>query len=206
MITATIDVNCVNLKEHPSLDLIWKLHREKKIELFKTDTLDLEIIYGNPNAKNNERIAKSSELKEDKGAFTLGHSRLSHALVGSDKTLHRLKKSSELTEDNGVGLWGHFRWGHGKWGSKEDSYVDEFKKILFKDFDQMREDNQRRSLRDCIHLSTHLVYGRNFFITENNDFLRHKDLLKSSYDINVIHFDDFVNLEEIKKISVSKDY
>ena len=91
------------------------------------------------------------------------------------------------------------------WSSGEDNYVDKFKEILFKDFEQMREDNKRRSLRDCMHLSTHLIYGRDFFITENKDFLRHKDILKDPYGINVIHFDDFVNLKEIKEISVPED-
>lgn len=198
MITATVDVNCINVNEHESLDIIYNLNRDGKIKLYKTDTADLEIIYGNPNTSNKERLGKSESLPEDKGAFVVGHSRTGHAKVGSDRTIHRLRKSKELPEDQGVGLWGHFRWGHGKWGGNEDSYVNKIKKLLFPDIEKMNEKKKRNALRDCIHLSTHIVHERDYFITTDKTILKNKDGLNKQVKVIVIHPDDFVQLETVK--------
>ncbi|MEE9525422.1 MAG: hypothetical protein V3V78_02330 [Candidatus Woesearchaeota archaeon] len=202
MITATLDVNCINLNPHDYLDKIHSLNDSGKIKLYKTDTLDLELIYGNPHKSNKERIVITKNLDEDKGAFVLGHSRLGHAKLGSDKSHEeqRLIKSKKLEEDQGVGLWGHTRWNHGKYGTKEDTYIDEFKSFLFPDYDYMKETNQRKAIRDCIHLSTHKVNGRDFFITIDNHFLKNKEELKEKWNIQVISPDEFLNLPEIEKL------
>ncbi len=198
--TATLDVNCINLNPNDSLDIIHKLNTQNKIQLHKTDTVDTEIIYGNPNQTNVDRLNKSQTIPEDKGAFTVGQSRVRHALVGSDKKLLRLKKSSELEEDTGIGFWDNSRLDHFKWGDDEKTFVDEFKEILFKDFDKMNQHNQRNALRDCMHLSTHLIYKREYFITTDKHFLNFKDVLKEKYDLNIIRPDDFIKLKEIQEI------
>jgi len=198
MITATLDTGCINVKKHPSLDIIHKLHQDLKIMLYKTDTVDTEISYGNPNKKNKQRLEKSKLIPEDKGAITVGHSRVGHALVGSDKKLMRLFKSSKIKEDIGFGYFDNSRFGHMKFGDEDKSFVDEFKVLLFKDFNTMNNKNKRNAFRDCMHLSTHLIYGRGYFITLDKTILKAKEILKEKYGINVINPNDFVQLKEIK--------
>ena len=147
MITATLDVNCINLKEDPPLDKIHSLGKEGKIKLYKSDTADTEIIYGNLNSKNTDRLVKSENLEEDCGAFVLGHSRLGHGRLGSDKKIERLEKSSNLEEDKGTGVWNNSRWNHCKWGDEKSTYIEEIKEIIFKDFDSLPENKQMNQFK-----------------------------------------------------------
>ncbi len=168
IITVTVDTNCINLKKHPSLDIIYNLYYNSKIKIYKTDTLDTELIFSNP---------KKSDIKEN-----------------------RLNKSNSLKEDLGIGFWGQSRWNHCKWGNKKESFVEEFKNILFRDYERMSEKKRRNAFRDCMHLSTHLINKRDYFITLDKHFRSNNKILKDKYNLKIIHPDDFIKLEKIQKI------
>jgi len=65
----------------------------------------------------------------------------------------------------------------------------------------MNEAHKRRAIRDCIHLSTHKIYSRDFFITRDNQgILKNKEKLKEKYNLIVISPEEFLKLEEIKSM------
>jgi predicted nucleic acid-binding protein len=193
VLSVTLDTNCFNTRPDSVLDEIHALGKKDKITLHKTDTADLEII-GNTGISEvaKERLKVSEESSEDKGSFVLGHSRTGHARVGTDKVIERLQKSSDISEDNGPGLWGHFRWGHGRWSDGSDSYIEEIKSLVFPDIEGMDEDAKKRALRDCIHLSTHKIHGRDFFVTKDKRLLKNACLLKKTHGIQIVSPENFL--------------
>jgi hypothetical protein len=60
---------------------------KNKIILHKTDLLDTELIFGNPNASNQARLKKAQSIKEIHGVFLYNHGRWGFGKYGSEETV-----------------------------------------------------------------------------------------------------------------------
>lgn len=98
-----------------------------------------------------------------------------------------LAKSRRYREDLGVGVWDHSRYGHSLWGGKEMNYpLKEIRDLLFPQFENLHEDEKRRALRDSMHLATHRMRKRDFFVTEEKNFRDKRDDLKKHFDVIIL--------------------
>jgi len=98
-----------------------------------------------------------------------------------------LKKSQNYQEDIGVGVWNHSRWNHSRFdGDSIDYPLDDIRNLLFPHFDKLSDDEKRRAIRDSMHLATHKMHNRDFFVTEDKDFLDKKDSIKEHFVITVL--------------------
>lgn len=99
-----------------------------------------------------------------------------------------LKKSAKYEEDIGILVFGHSRWGHAKFVDKNEvKKFDLIKDILFPNKKLSEND-----LRDCMHLYTHIIYKRDFFITGDRDILDNTDKIKKEFNTAVLSPKDFV--------------
>jgi hypothetical protein len=94
-------------------------------------------------------------------------------------------KSEKYPEDLGVMVWGHSRWGHGVWGGTEVDYpFEEIRDTLFPDFGQMNKQSQDGATRDAMHLATHRMYKRQFFVTrDEHHIIRRRKVLEEKFGI-----------------------
>lgn len=99
----------------------------------------------------------------------------------------RLEKSSKLNEDLGVGVWDHSRWGHAVWGGEDVHYrLEEIKKVIFPDFNKLTEKRRKNATRDAMHLATHLMHNRDFFVTLDKQILSKKEDLLREFNVEVL--------------------
>ncbi len=194
-IRVTLDTNCFNLKPNKSLDKLHLLAQEGKIEIFKTDVVDTEIIANLDITaeKVKLRLGKSQSAAEDVGMLVLGNSRIGHAKIGTDKAIERLEKTSNVPEDCGGAIWGSSRYGHATYGNDSKTYIEQLKKIVFNNFAGLDEKGKKHSLRDCMQLSTHKIYNRDHFITSEKKILnKSKELMELG--ISVMSSEDLIRL------------
>ena len=94
-------------------------------------------------------------------------------------------KSEKYPEDLGVMVWGHSRWGHAVWAGPEIDYpFEEIRDTVFPDFSQMRKESQDRATRDAMHLATHRMYKRLFFVTrDDHHIIRMRKALQEKFGI-----------------------
>ncbi|MFW6110266.1 MAG: hypothetical protein ACOC6Q_02475 [Patescibacteria group bacterium] len=70
-----------------------------------------------------------------------------------------------------TGVWGRTKWGKCVWGSKEES----------KFFEQIKDIIGRDKIDDAMHLNNHIRDRRDYFVTEDHDFLRHRGQLETTF-------------------------
>jgi len=114
----------------------------------------------------------------------------------------RLEKSSRLKEDLGVGVVDHSRLGHFVVGGEGVDYpLDELRKILFPNFDKLTEKSRKRAIKDAMHLATHHMRKRDFFVTMDNHFMKARDELKKKFNMVILTPKECA--EELRKMGLS---
>jgi len=116
-------------------------------------------------------------------------------ILGRGKTSLR-DKTKTLATDYGIGLWGHT---HSKW------IVDGRKSKLIKIYNALwgkplwqKGGQEKNKIRDAMHLDTHLINERDFFITnEEKHFLNKKGILKKKFNVEILNPKEC--LEKIKE-------
>jgi hypothetical protein len=101
-----------------------------------------------------------------------------------------MNKSSRYREDMGVGIYNHSRPDHAVYGEPHDpDYpLDEMLRILFPRFENLTdEDEKSRAIRDAMHLATHYMHRRDFFVTlDTRHFIAHRDALKERFGLVIL--------------------
>ena len=89
--------------------------------------------------------------------------------VENTRFAEQLEKLNSVAE---TAVWDESRWGESKWGSPETQEVLEtvLEVVANRSFPVDRGHltaGQRRQLRDCMILATHVIEGRNIFVTDD---------------------------------------
>jgi hypothetical protein len=74
-----------------------------------------------------------------------------------------------------IGVCNHSRWDESVWGSDDDNTYDEIREIIGKD-----------KIEDAMYLEAHIRNGHEYFVTEDNDFLSKRNILKEKFRVNII--------------------
>jgi hypothetical protein len=142
-----------------NLNKLEEWHLKGIIEMVKTDVMDTELLKASPRFRE-VFMNKSSRYREDRGVGTFDHSRWDHAVFG--------------------GIGG---------GSYDRNYPrDEMLRILFPGFENITdEDEKSRAIRDAMHLATHYMHRRDFFVTlDMKHFIAHRDALKERFGVVIL--------------------
>jgi hypothetical protein len=100
-----------------------------------------------------------------------------------------MNKSSRYREDVGVGAYGHSRRHHAVYGEANDlNYPrDEMLRMLFPRFEYLTNaDEKSRAIRDAIHLATHHMHKRDFFVTNDKHFKSARDALRERFGVVIL--------------------
>jgi hypothetical protein len=100
-----------------------------------------------------------------------------------------MNKSSRYREDMGVGTYDHSRWDHAVFGGSYDRNYprDEMLRILFPGFENISdEDEESRAIRDAMHLATHHMHKRDFFVTNDKHFIAARDALRERFGLVIL--------------------
>jgi len=73
-----------------------------------------------------------------------------------------------------VGVWNHSRWDESVWADDDNVYND-LREILGKD-----------KIKDAMQLETHIRNKFDYFVTEDNDFLCKREVLKEKFGVNIV--------------------
>lgn len=74
-----------------------------------------------------------------------------------------------------VGVWGSgARWGECVWAGADCVYAD-IREILGKEYAQ-----------DAMQLEAHIRNGHDYFVTEDNDFLRNRSRLEDKFSVKIV--------------------
>ena len=104
-----------------------------------------------------------------------------------------MRKSSRYHEDIGEAHYGDTRYGHGLYGPLKNYPLETVKQILFPNFDKLTEDGKERARRDAMHLATHHMHKRDFFVTTDKHFLNNRDPLNAKLGIVILQPDECVS-------------
>lgn len=97
------------------------------------------------------------------------------------------RKSQKYKEDIGVGVFDHSRWGHAVFGGEGVNYpLEEMKKLLFPKFETLGKKAKKRAIRDAMHLATHYMHKRDFFVTEDKNFIEKRDKLTQRFGVTIL--------------------
>ena len=100
-----------------------------------------------------------------------------------------MNKSSRYQEDVGVGAYGHSRRHHAVYGEASDPDYprDEMLRMLFPRFEYLtNEDEKSRAIRDAMHLATHHMHKRDFFVTNDKHFKSARDALRERFGVLIL--------------------
>ncbi len=120
-------------------------------------------------------------------------------------TEKELKKTSGFEEDIGFGVFDSSRFDHAVFSSKKDAKrLEDLKRLIFPDLDKMNEKNKIRSIRDCMHLNTHIMRGSHIFVTKEKAFLRKGKQLLHKYKTIILNPKICVDIIELWLINNGK--
>lgn len=66
-------------------------------------------------------------------------------------------------------------------GKDTFDYFNEFKALMYPDFDNLSDENKKRTVNDLMHLSIHYVFGRDVFLTKDERFKTRARTLERIY-------------------------
>lgn len=91
------------------------------------------------------------------------------------------QKASEYREDFGVGVFDHSRWDRSKFYDPSIDYpVERIKRIVFPRFESLVSEEKTRAQRDIMHIATHHMHKRSFFVTTDKVITGKKEDLEKS--------------------------
>lgn len=104
------------------------------------------------------------------------------------------EKSEKYPEDLGVAVYGHSRYGHAVYAGPEVDYpFEQIRDLLFPSFAKMSKESQDRAVRDAMHLATHRMHKRDFFVTrDEHHMISHSKDLEEKFGIVVVTPDECV--------------
>ncbi len=148
-----------------------------------TITFDTSCIYSDNDEKAPLAIRELEKLRAQSKIEIVKSDVVDTELGTSNEELKQ--KSEKYSEDLGALVWGHSRWGHAVWAGSEIGYpFDEIRDILFPGFGQMNQESQDRATRDAMHLATHLMHKRDFFVTrDEHHIIRMRKELEEKFGI-----------------------
>lgn len=98
-----------------------------------------------------------------------------------------LEKSKKYDEDIGIWILGHSRLGHTKFATDETkSSFDLLKTVLFPDKKLTQND-----IRDCMHINTHIMYKRDYFITKEKRLLGKSGVINKIFSTEILSPEEF---------------
>jgi len=152
----------------------------------KTRTLTITIDTNAINAKQRDEKLNLLEQYSQRGLVEIFKTDVLDTELLTDKTNYaekRRDKASMLPEDIGICVLNHSRLGHTRLAGDEDVKLqDEIIKVLFQ---KTRHQLTTQQLRDAMHLHTHLMHQRDFFVTtDKGHVLSKKEELHKKFGIN----------------------
>lgn len=147
-----------------------------------TITIDTNCI----NTKQGKETINQIEKWHDKGLVEIVKTDVMDTeFVGAHPKFK--KKSQKYHEDLGVGVWGHSRWDHFLWGGENMNYpLEKIRDLLFPRFQNLKGDAKKRAIRDAMHLATHYMCKRDFFVTEDKNFVKKRNRLEKVFRVKIL--------------------
>ncbi len=166
------------------------VRKEISLDSKPTITFDTSCIYSSENEKAPLAIRELEKMHAE-GLVEIVKTDVVDTELGEGNEQLKLK-SQKYSEDQGVGVWDHSRWDHALWGGPEMDYpFEEIRDTLFPGFDQMSEESQDRATRDAMHLATHRMYKRQFFVTrDERHIVNNKKELEEKFGIIVLTLEE----------------
>jgi type I restriction-modification system DNA methylase subunit len=151
----------------------------------KTRTLAITIDTNAINAKQKNENLNSLEQYSQSGLVKIFKTDVLDTELLTDKTNDaekRRDKASNLPEDIGICVLDHSRLDHTRLAGEEDAKLqDEIIEVLFQ---KTRHQLTTQQLRDAMHLHTHLMHNRDFFVTMDKHILARKEELHKKFGIS----------------------
>lgn len=98
-----------------------------------------------------------------------------------------MAKSSQYHEDIGEGHCDDSRVDHALLGPLENYPLESMREMLFPNFETLTEDEKERARRDAMHLATHYMHRRDFFVTnDKKHFIANRESLKARFSVRIL--------------------
>jgi len=99
----------------------------------------------------------------------------------------RREKSAQLPEDMGICILDYSRLGHTRLAGEIDGFaIDRLAQLLFGDtIGAFGGENRHRQVTDVMHLHTHIMHRRDYFVTRDHHFLDHAETINQEYGTRV---------------------
>lgn len=151
-----------------------------------TVTLDTNCI----NAKGRDEALNCLEDLERQGTIELRKTDALDIDLTDDKGANaekRRRKSAKLPEDMGICILDYSRLDHTRLAGEADaSAMDGLAQLLFRDsLRALAGNNRHRHVTDVMHLYTHIMHRRDYFVTRDHDFLDHAETIRKEYGTRV---------------------
>lgn len=151
-----------------------------------TITLDTNCL----NARGRDQALKRLEELRNRGDIELRKTDALDTDLMTDTSSYsqtRREKSSTLAEDIGVCIIGYSRIGHTRFAGEDDGMVlDDLATILFqRALVALAANGEHQSVRDVMHVFTHIKHGRDYLVTRDGALLRRRDALLEKHGITV---------------------
>ncbi len=115
-----------------------------------------------------------------------------------------MAKSVQYHEDIGEGHCDDSRVDHALLGPLENYPLEAIRQMLFPNFESLKDDEKERARRDAMHLATHYMHRRDFFVTRDNHFIANRESLKAKFGVCILRPDECVSLLQ-SEFTQSKD-
>ena len=162
-IMVTVDYSCLN-KKGESEDMIKLRERSQKglTNMKGTEHMDKEFYETSPptvRARLREQFEFFQKLYPEDPAI-IGKARIGRFRIGGEGTVRDGKDTFD--------------------------YFNEFKTLMYPDFDDLSEENKKRTNNDLMHLAIHYVFERDVFLTMDKKFRKRSEALTQRFPDLVI--------------------
>jgi hypothetical protein len=150
-----------------------------------TITFDTSCIYS--SGEEAPRAIRELEKMHAEGKIEIVKTDVMDTELGEGNERLRLK-SEKFPEDMGLGVYGYSRYGHARYPGPETDYpFEKIRDTLFPDLGQMNKKSKDRAIRDAMHLATHRMYKRQFFVTrDERHIINNRKELEEKFGIIVL--------------------
>jgi len=185
----------------PLRDLVeYRLRRKERI----TVTFDYGV-HDSGNPPYEAEITKWAEKGwievSDTEATLLEFERLNPEAKVREVLEPKMKRYPKLMPQDPA-IFGIARYGRAAYGSlgttRDGKHIyqimEEFKKIMFPNFDKLKEETKIRAHYDILHISCHYIFNRDVFLTRN--FKHFEKVLETHKDIVITTPETFIEIGE----------